>query len=31
MCQPLPFGEIKVDKNKKLEDILNTTDDSDIG
>ena len=31
MSQPLPFDEIKFDKNVKLEDILNTPDDSDIG
>ena len=29
--QPLPCDEIKFDKNMKLEDILNTPDDSDIG
>ena len=31
MSQPLPFDEIKFDKNVTLEDILNTPDDSDIG
>ena len=31
MFQPLPFDEIKFDKNVKLEDIINTPDDSDIG
>ena len=31
MSQPLPYDEIKFDKNVKLEDILNTPDDSDIG
>ena len=31
MSQPLPFDEIKFDNNNKLEDILNTPDDSDIG
>ena len=31
MSQPLPFVEIKIDQNVKLEDILNTPDDSDIG
>ena len=31
MTQPLPYGEIKFDKNVKLEKILNTPDDSDIG
>ena len=31
MSQPLPYDEIKFDKNIKLEDILNTPDDSDIG
>ena len=31
MTQPLPYDEIKFDKNVKLEDILNTPDDSDIG
>ena len=30
MSQPLPYDEIKLDKNVKLEDILNTPDDSDI-
>ena len=30
MSQYLPH-EIKFDKNVKLEDILNTSDDSDIG
>ena len=27
----LPYDEIKFDNNVKLEDILNTPDDSDIG
>ena len=31
MGQPLPFDGIKFDRNFKLEDILNTPDDSDIG
>ena len=31
MSQPLPFDEIKFDNTVKLEDILNTPDDSDIG
>ena len=31
VSQPLPYDEIKFDKNVKLEDILNTPDDSDIG
>ena len=31
MSQPLPYDEIKFDRNVKLEDILNTSDDSDIG
>ena len=31
MSEPLPYNEIKFDKNVKLEDILNTTNDSDIG
>ena len=31
MSQPLPYDEIKFDNNGKLEDILNTPDDSDIG
>ena len=31
ISQPLPYDEIKFDKNVKLEDILNTPDDSDIG
>ena len=29
--QPLSYDEIKFDNNVKLEDILNTPDDSDIG
>ena len=31
MSQPLPYDEIKFDNNVKLEDILNTSDDNDIG
>ena len=31
MSQPLPCDEIKFDKSIKLEDILNTSDDNDIG
>ena len=31
MSQPLPFDEIKFDNSATLEDILNTTDYSDIG
>ena len=31
MSQPLPYDEIKFDNNVKLEDILNTPDDSDVG
>ena len=31
MFQMLPYDEIKFDNNVKLEDILNTPDDSDIG
>ena len=31
MSEPLPYDEIKFDNNIKLEDILNTPDDSDIG
>ena len=31
MSQPLPFDEIKFGKNVKIEDILNTPDDSGIG
>ena len=31
MSQPLPYDEIKFDNNVKLEDILNTPDDNDIG
>ena len=31
MSQPLPYDEIKYDNTVKLEDILNTPDDSDIG
>ena len=31
MSEPLPYDEIKFDKNVNLEDILNTPDDSDTG
>ena len=31
MSQSLPYDENKFDRNVKLEDILNTSDDSDIG
>ena len=31
MSEPLPYNEIKFDNNIKLEDILNTPYDSDIG
>ena len=31
MSQPVPFDELKFDNNVKLEDILNTPDDSNIG
>ena len=31
LSQPLPYHEIKLVKIAKLEDILNTPDDSDIG
>ena len=31
MTQPIPYDEIEFDKNVKLEDILNTPDDSDCG
>ena len=31
MSESLPYDEIKFDNNIKLEDILNTRDDSDIG
>ena len=31
MSEPLPYDEIKFDKNVKLEDTLRTPDDSDIG
>ena len=31
MSQPLPYDEIKFDKNVKLEDILKSPDDSDLG
>ena len=31
MSQMLPYDEIKFDRNVKLEDKLNTPDDSDIG
>ena len=31
MSEPLPYDEIKFDNNVKLEDIINTPDDNDIG
>ena len=31
ISQPLPYDEINFVENVKLEDILNTPDDSDIG
>ena len=31
MSQPLPYDEIKFQKNGKLENILNISDDSDTG
>ena len=31
MSQPLPYDEIKFNKNAKLEDLLNTPVDGDIG
>ena len=31
MSESLAYDEIKTDKNVKLEEILNTPDDSDIG
>ena len=31
MSEPLPYDETKFDRDNKLEDILNTPDDSDIG
>ena len=31
MSEPLPYDEIKFDNSVKIEDILNTPDDSDIG
>ena len=31
MSQPLPYDEIKFDNNVKLQGILNTPDDNDIG
>ena len=31
MSQLLPYDEIKFDSDVRLEDILNTADDSDIG
>ena len=31
MSEPLPYDEIKFDNNVKLEEILNTPDDSNIG
>ena len=29
MCQPSSYDQLKFDKDAKLEDILNTPDDSD--
>ena len=31
MSQPLPYDGTRFDKNVKLEDIVNTPDDSDVG
>ena len=31
MSEPLPYDEIEFDNKIKLEDVLNTPDDSDIG
>ena len=31
MSEPLPYDEIKFDNNVKIEDIINTPDDNDIG
>ena len=31
LSEDLPYDEIKFDNNVKLEDIINTPDDSDIG
>ena len=31
MSEPLPYDEIKFDRDVKLEDILNTPDDSNVG
>ena len=31
MCQSLPYDEIKINNDIKLEDILNTSDDSEYG
>ena len=31
MCQYLPYDDIKIDGDVKLEDILNTSDDSEVG
>ena len=31
MSQPLPFDELKFDNNVKLEDLINTPDDSNVG
>ena len=31
MYQPLPYDEIEFDRNVKLEDVLNTPDNSDFG
>ena len=31
MSQPLPYNEIRFDRNIRLEDILNTPDDNNVG
>ena len=31
MSQPIPFDEIKLDKNVKLKDIIKIPDENDIG
>ena len=31
MSEPLPYDKIKFDRDKKLENILKTPDDGDIG
>ena len=31
MSQPLPYDEIRIDRDVKIDDIIKTSDDSDVG